>query len=105
MRDQGHDPFRLLFLPRAVLRLRQGAGRLVRSVADRGLIVLADSRTAVEGYGRTFLQALPVTPEIASNTDELLTALRDTLRDHTDAPRVTDECAPGNTQAQRRNAS
>ncbi len=90
MREEGHDPFRLLFLPRAVLRLRQGAGRLVRSVDDRGLLVLADPRAVTERYGRTFLQALPVPPQVASDTDELLAALRDTLEIDPDLARGND---------------
>lgn len=90
MREQGHDPFRLLFLPRAVLRLRQGAGRLVRSADDRGLLVLADPRSATERYGRTFLDALPVPAQVATDTHELLSALSSVLNRGADTAHATD---------------
>jgi ATP-dependent DNA helicase DinG len=49
------------YLPRAVLELKQAAGRLIRSSTDEGCLVLADSRVVTRpSYGRTFLQALPV---------------------------------------------
>ncbi|HUY60723.1 MAG TPA: helicase C-terminal domain-containing protein, partial [Candidatus Dormibacteraeota bacterium] len=53
------DPFRELALPQAVLRLRQGFGRLLRTTRDRGVVVLADSRLTTRDYGPTFLEALP----------------------------------------------
>lgn len=53
------DPFVQLLLPTAVLRLRQGFGRLIRRSADRGAVVLCDSRLATREYGRAFLAALP----------------------------------------------
>ncbi len=53
------DPFRELALPQAVLRLRQGFGRLLRTTRDRGAVVLADSRLTTRDYGPTFLEALP----------------------------------------------
>jgi predicted DnaQ family exonuclease/DinG family helicase len=53
------DPFSQLALPEAVLRLKQGFGRLIRHSRDRGAVVLCDSRLASREYGRAFLQALP----------------------------------------------
>ena len=53
------DPFAELALPTAVLRLRQGFGRLIRRTADRGAVVLCDPRLESREYGPTFLQALP----------------------------------------------
>lgn len=53
------DPFSQLALPEAVLRLKQGFGRLIRHSADRGAVVLCDSRLSTREYGRAFLQALP----------------------------------------------
>jgi len=63
--ERGGDPFREDSLPRAALRFRQGIGRLVRSSADRGRIVVLDPRIVTRGYGRAFLQALPAPAEAA----------------------------------------
>lgn len=56
---QGGDPFAEHTLPEAVLRLRQGFGRLVRTATDRGEVVILDPRARTKRYGREFLAALP----------------------------------------------
>jgi ATP-dependent DNA helicase DinG len=63
---EGGDSFRDDMLPRAVLRFRQGFGRLIRSSQDTGRVVVLDPRIVRKGYGRAFLDALPpgVEPEI-----------------------------------------
>jgi predicted DnaQ family exonuclease/DinG family helicase len=53
------DPFGQLALPEAVLRLKQGFGRLIRRQSDRGAVVLMDHRIANRTYGAAFLEALP----------------------------------------------
>ena len=53
------DPFAEYALPQAVLRLKQGFGRVIRRGDDRGAVVLCDSRIASREYGQTFLAALP----------------------------------------------
>jgi predicted DnaQ family exonuclease/DinG family helicase len=53
------DPFAQLALPEAVLRLKQGFGRLIRHGEDRGAVVLCDSRLSTREYGRAFFDALP----------------------------------------------
>lgn len=53
------DPFSQLALPLAVLRLKQGFGRLIRRGDDRGAVVLCDMRLLSRDYGTTFLRALP----------------------------------------------
>jgi ATP-dependent DNA helicase DinG len=55
----GDDPFEKLFLPEAILRMKQGAGRLIRRMDDRGVIVILDSRLETRPYGRAVLQSLP----------------------------------------------
>ncbi len=64
--SEGGDSFRDDQLPRAILRFRQGFGRLIRSSQDSGRVVVLDSRIAKKNYGRAFLKALPegVIPEI-----------------------------------------
>jgi len=59
LRQQGRNPFRDYQLPAAVIALKQGAGRLIRDVADRGVLVLCDPRLRQRSYGRVFLDSLP----------------------------------------------
>jgi ATP-dependent DNA helicase DinG len=59
IKEQGGDPFRDDSLPRAVLRFKQGFGRLVRSSEDRGRVVVLDPRIVSTGYGRMFRNAIP----------------------------------------------
>lgn len=58
----GHNPFREYQIPEAVISLKQGVGRLIRDVTDRGVLVLCDPRLKTRGYGRIFLQSLPAMP-------------------------------------------
>ncbi|MBC2600558.1 ATP-dependent DNA helicase [Puniceicoccus vermicola] len=61
VRDRGGHPFLEISLPEAVLRFRQGLGRLIRKVDDRGRLVILDSRVLRKEYGRAFVEALPKT--------------------------------------------
>lgn len=62
VRRAGGNPFRDEQLPAAVLALKQGAGRLIRSDRDRGVLVLCDPRLLGKSYGRVFLDSLPPMP-------------------------------------------
>jgi len=64
IKEQGGDPFRDDSLPRAVLRFKQGFGRLVRSSEDRGRVVVLDPRIVSTGYGKMFRNAIPDGVEI-----------------------------------------
>ncbi len=57
--DQGDNPFMSYQVPRAVISLRQGAGRLIRSNSDFGVLVLGDPRLLSARYGKVFLDSLP----------------------------------------------
>ncbi len=59
LRQHGGNPFMELFLPQAVITLKQGAGRLIRDVNDRGVLVICDRRLKTRGYGSVFLDSLP----------------------------------------------
>jgi len=59
IRDRGGDPFNELTLPEAVMKFRQGAGRLIRTQTDRGVITILDSRVLAKAYGRLFIEGLP----------------------------------------------
>ena len=56
---RGGHPFMEYQLPTAIIKLRQGFGRLVRRATDRGMVVILDPRILTKGYGRRFLEALP----------------------------------------------
>jgi ATP-dependent DNA helicase DinG len=58
MRDRDQNPFYRYQLPRAVITLRQGLGRLIRSQSDRGVLAVLDSRIRQKQYGRVFLRSL-----------------------------------------------
>jgi ATP-dependent DNA helicase DinG len=59
IRDKGGEPFREYQLPEAVLKLKQGFGRLIRSRSDTGRVVILDPRVHTKAYGRMFLDSLP----------------------------------------------
>jgi ATP-dependent DNA helicase DinG len=59
IKERGGDPFRDDQIPRAVIRFKQGVGRLIRSTTDTGRIVVLDPRIGTKWYGRKFLEALP----------------------------------------------
>lgn len=59
IRQRGGNPFAHYQLPQAVIALKQGVGRLIRTVADRGVLMLCDPRLHSKAYGRTFLRSLP----------------------------------------------
>lgn len=62
IRRAGGNPFRDEQLPQAVIALKQGAGRLIRTETDRGVLVLCDPRLTQKSYGRVFLDSLPPMP-------------------------------------------
>ncbi len=59
IRRRGGNPFMDFQVPQAAIALKQGAGRLIRDVHDRGVLVLCDPRLLKKGYGQTFLDAMP----------------------------------------------
>lgn len=58
-RKHGGNPFAQIQIPQAVITLKQGAGRLIRDSADRGVLVICDNRLVTRDYGKTFLASLP----------------------------------------------
>jgi ATP-dependent DNA helicase DinG len=71
LRQEGGNPFTQLYLPEAVISLKQGAGRLIRDVNDRGLLVLCDPRIRTRSYGRTFLASLPPMAPVSDRREAL----------------------------------
>jgi ATP-dependent DNA helicase DinG len=74
---QGRSPFNDYFVPEAVVALKQGAGRLIRTESDQGVLVLCDNRLVTTGYGRRLIAALPpmhplqTAEALAQSLDEL----------------------------------
>ncbi len=59
LRRRGENPFDSFQLPMAVISLKQGVGRLIRDIKDRGVFMLCDPRLLKRSYGRVFLDSLP----------------------------------------------
>jgi len=72
LRSQGLDPFQELLLPEAVIRFKQGFGRLIRSKEDRGVVVLLDDRAIEKYYGRFFLSSLPIRTHVRGENKLIL---------------------------------
>lgn len=58
-RLQGGNPFSDIQIPEAVITLKQGVGRLIRDIEDRGAVIICDNRLVIRNYGATFLRSLP----------------------------------------------
>lgn len=76
LRKAGGNPFTQLYLPQAVISLKQGAGRLIRDVSDRGALVVCDPRIRTKSYGRVFRESLPPMKQ-AESRDEVERFLND----------------------------
>ncbi|HUT60301.1 MAG TPA: helicase C-terminal domain-containing protein, partial [Phycisphaerae bacterium] len=70
IRAAGGNPFNAYQLPEAVLKFKQGFGRLIRTADDHGMVVVLDSRVLSKSYGRAFLRALPPCRVIVPGEDE-----------------------------------
>ena len=71
---QGGDPFNDIQIPEAVITLKQGVGRLIRGVSDRGVVIICDNRLVMRNYGETFLKSCQhqVVPEISIKVIQFL---------------------------------
>ncbi len=72
IKEDGGTPFRDYMLPEALIRFRQGFGRLVRTKRDRGVVVVADSRIVAKNYGALFRRAIPASVHAVSSLSEVL---------------------------------
>lgn len=73
---RGGDSFREYMLPHAALRLKQGFGRLIRTGADRGIVVIADPRVVTKNYGRQLIDGLPPAKRVVGRWEALLPQIR-----------------------------
>lgn len=72
----GGDSFRELTIPLAVIKFKQGFGRLIRSKNDRGIVMILDQRAGTKNYGKIFLRSLPPVTIVLDTTDNVLRKLR-----------------------------
>ncbi len=70
LRQQNIDPFRHYQIPRAIIQLKQGFGRLIRKKTDTGVVSILDSRMRRRGYGKQFIASLPPCP-VTTRLDEV----------------------------------
>jgi ATP-dependent DNA helicase DinG len=81
LREQGKNPFEDYFVAEAAVSLKQGAGRLIRTETDRGLLVVCDPRVRQMRYGRRLLAALPPMGQLDTE-DEALAWLQELALSH-----------------------
>jgi ATP-dependent DNA helicase DinG len=74
LKERGLEPFQHDAVPEAVLRFRQGVGRLIRRADDRGVLVVCDRRLVSASYRRPFLEALPGAPRVMREPGALAAA-------------------------------
>jgi len=73
--DRGGNSFLSYSVPQAVIKFRQGFGRLIRRRTDRGAVVVLDSRIVTKFYGRIFVESLPGVRMVRGSRDEVLQEL------------------------------
>jgi ATP-dependent DNA helicase DinG len=72
IKEAGGNPFSEYSLPEAIIRFKQGFGRLIRSSNDRGFVVVFDKRLYTTSYGKAFLQSIPSVPVKKLNINETI---------------------------------
>src|SRR2546425_626379 len=72
IQNDGGNAFAEYHVPNAILRLKQGLGRLIRSTTDRGILAVLDNRISTKSYGRLFMESLP-DYEVTDSIDKLIT--------------------------------
>jgi ATP-dependent DNA helicase DinG len=70
--ENGGSSFRDYMVPEAVIKFRQGFGRLIRTKSDRGVVIVADPRIVTKNYGAVFRKSIPATVHTVSGESELL---------------------------------
>ena len=76
IRDLGGNPFNDFYVPSAVLKFKQGFGRLIRTTEDTGVVVVLDSRICKKSYGMAFIEAIPECEMVTGNIEEIEKAVK-----------------------------
>ncbi|MGJ7920010.1 helicase C-terminal domain-containing protein, partial [Neobacillus sp. LXY-4] len=79
IKRNGGNPFSDYCLPEAVIRFKQGFGRLIRTESDRGIIIVFDRRIVTTQYGQAFLQSIPPIKISKYNLDEIVQTIKEWL--------------------------
>ncbi|SEN43921.1 ATP-dependent DNA helicase DinG [Amphibacillus marinus] len=79
LKRQEKNPFTSMSLPNAVIRFKQGFGRLIRSYEDRGIVFVCDDRIVTEQYGQVFLNSIPQVQLFHRRTNELIETVQEWL--------------------------
>ncbi|WP_028544292.1 ATP-dependent DNA helicase DinG [Paenibacillus taiwanensis] len=82
LKRQKQNPFRKLSIPQAVIRFKQGFGRLVRTTKDKGIVIIYDTRVIETSYGKHFLYSLPGPKMEHMATDQLVPRIETWLVDN-----------------------
>ncbi len=72
LESRGLDAFNELHLPEAIIRFKQGFGRLIRTREDKGVVILLDDRILKRYYGKAFLKSLPILSYYRGNSDKVI---------------------------------
>lgn len=75
--SKGGDPFMDYSLPNAIVKFKQGFGRLIRNKNDRGCIICLDTRLITKKYGQQFLNSLPACKQVFTQGDQLRTEMQE----------------------------
>ncbi|HJV16964.1 MAG TPA: helicase C-terminal domain-containing protein, partial [Bacillales bacterium] len=76
VKKHGGNPFTDYSLPEAILRFKQGFGRLIRTEKDKGIMVIFDKRIVTTKYGHAFLESIPTVPVKNGAIEELVDIIR-----------------------------
>jgi ATP-dependent DNA helicase DinG len=79
MKQKGKNPFSAYGLPEAVLRFKQGFGRLIRTESDKGLVIVFDRRIETTAYGKDFIRSIPPVTLHHSSLNEIIQIVEDWL--------------------------
>jgi Rad3-related DNA helicase len=79
LKRKGRNDFNDYMVPDAVIRLKQGFGRLIRTRTDRGVVIVCDPRLVTKGYGKTFRDSLPARTRVFKDQAQLVGAVREFL--------------------------
>lgn len=79
LKQEGKNAFMEKSLPQAIIRFKQGFGRLIRSSSDRGVVIVCDQRLMEAKYGKHFLSSLPDIPVVYDSTKKLMDRIENWL--------------------------
>ncbi|NLJ86554.1 MAG: DEAD/DEAH box helicase [Firmicutes bacterium] len=90
LEESGQNAFTHYMLPQAVIKFKQGFGRLIRRSTDQGVVVVCDTRLLFRSYGKTFIQSIPKCRMMVAPMEETLDSIKTWLRcgDNSSLPRT-----------------